>query len=54
MSHPFGTELVTCPMCGEEVQADLIMDATGLCCDCDPENQENCKADEMMDAEIDA
>jgi hypothetical protein len=40
-------------MCGEEVQADLIMDYSGLCCDCDPENQENVKGDEINDREGD-
>ena len=53
MSHPFGTGLAVCPMCREEVQADLIMDYSGLCCDCDPENQKDCKADAIMDRDGD-
>lgn len=54
MSEPNYPHRVECPQCGAMVERDLIMDATGLCCDCDPENQANCKADEQMDRERDA
>lgn len=45
-------EFDMCLKCGEEVEMDLIMDS-GFCCDCDPENQANCKGDEINDREGD-
>lgn len=51
MSDPYFPEIIECPMCGEMVESDLIMFATGVCCDCDPENVRMAKADFELDCE---
>ncbi len=53
MSEPYTAQIVECPMCGEYVDVSLIMEWSGLCCNCDPENQADCKADEINDREGD-
>lgn len=44
--------LVCCRRCGYHYDEDSIMNS-GLCVNCDPENQANCKGDEINDREGD-